>query len=201
MKPKKSVGGALFIDRDGVINRMVKYKYGWDSPRKVEDITLVPGIVEIIKWANERSLPVIEISNQPGVAKGKLTQKMSRAIQRRVEELLERRGVHLDKAYICPHHPNGVVPELTCDCHCRKPKPGLLLKAAKEMGLDLEKCIFLGDKETDALAGRAAGCKTIIFVHDEDDPEKVAKTAAITVTCDKIQSLFDAIKLLGKCLN
>ena len=201
MKPKKSVGGALFIDRDGVINRMVKYGTGWDSPQRAEDVVLVPGIVEVIRWANNRSVPVIEISNQPGVAKGKLSQSESRAIQRKVEYLLGQKGVRLDKVYVCPHHPNGAVPKLTRECNCRKPKPGLLLKAAKEMDLDLEKSVFLGDKETDVLAGKAAGCITIIFVHDEDDPEKVAKTAAITVAGDKIQSLFDAIKLLDKCLN
>ena len=193
--------GALFLDRDGVINRMAEYEYGWDSPQRAEDVVLVPGIVEVIRWANNRSVPVIEISNQPGVAKGKLSQSESRAIQRKVEYLLGQKGVRLDKVYVCPHHPNGAVPKLTRECNCRKPMPGLLLRAAEEMGLDLEKSVFLGDKETDVLAGKAARCITIIFVHDEDDPEKVAKTAAITVAGDKIQSLFDAIKLLDKCLN
>ncbi|MFZ2202610.1 MAG: HAD-IIIA family hydrolase [Microgenomates group bacterium] len=199
MRLKKAKGGALFLDRDGVMNRMVKCGTGWDSPHKVEAVVLVPETVEVIRWANDRSIPVIEISNQPGVAKGKLTQKESDAIQRKVEYLLGQKGARLDKVYVCPHHPNGVVPGLTRECDCRKPKPGLLLRAAKEVGIDLEKSVFLGDKESDALAGKAAGCKTIIYLHDEDELEKVARSRLAGAADYKIRSLQDVNAILNQC--
>lgn len=192
---------ALFLDRDGVINKMVKYGDSWDSPQKIEDVKLTTGIVEVIKWSNERSIPVIEISNQPGVAKGKVDQETASAIQQRVEKLLVKGGARLDGVYICPHHPNGVVPELTGECNCRKPKPGLLLRAAKEMGIDLKKSVFVGDKDTDALAGKAAGCMTILYLHDEDEPEKVARSETIDFVDYKIRSLVGLNAILDKCLD
>lgn len=156
---------ALFIDRDGVMIRMVKYKHGWDCPQNPGDVKLVREIEEVIGWANKNGLPVIEISNQPGVAKGKMSQETSDAIEKRTHELLAEKGVKVNGVYICPH--------LGGECDCRKPKPGLLLQAAKELGIDLEKSVFLGDKAGDVMAGKAAGCKTIIFLHNNDLPEKV----------------------------
>lgn len=192
---------ALFIDRDGVINRMVRYAYGWDSPQRIEDVKLVNGIEKIIGWANDQKIPVIEITNQPGVAKGKLEQDESEAIQRRVEVLLKRKRAQIDGVYICPHHPEGVVPELSVVCDCRKPKPGLLLKAAKDLGIDLEKSIFLGDNETDALAGKAAGCKTILYLHHENEPEKVARSRSTDVADYKVRSSVNVKKILDKFLD
>lgn len=173
---------ALFIDRDGIVNRMIKYETGWDSPQSPEDVALVPGIVEIIKWANERSVPVVEISNQPGVAKGKMSGEMSMTIQLRVEELLSRNGAKIDAVYICPH-------QSTDRCECRKPKPGLLLRASKEMNIDLKKSVFLGDNDSDAMAGRAAGCTTVLFLHGEDEPNKVALAKLTNVPDYKVESL------------
>ena len=164
---------ALFLDRDGVINRMVKYNYGWDSPQNPQDVALVNDIEKVISWANKKGIAVIEVSNQPGVAKGKMDQKTSDAIEKRVHRLLGDKGALIDKVYICPHHPEAVVPELKAVCDCRKPKPGLLIKAAKELKIDLGKSVFLGDKASDVQAGRGAGCKTIIFIHAEDAGDKV----------------------------
>lgn len=179
MKKNRS---ALFLDRDGVVNRMIKYETGWDSPQSPRDVALVPGIIEIIKWANERSVPVVEISNQPGVAKGKMSEETSTAIQLRVEELLKQNGAKIDAVYICPHRS-------TDRCECRKPKPGLLLRASREMNINLKKSVFLGDNESDALAGKAAGCTTVLFLHDEDEPEKIALAKLTTVPDYKVESL------------
>ena len=186
---------AFFVDRDGVVNRMVRYEYGWDSPQKPEDVVLVDEIVEVIEWANKKRIPVVEISNQPGVAKGKMTREQSMAIEEKVHKLLKIRGVRIDYKYICQHHPKGVVPELTMVCECRKPKPGLLLQAARELNIDLPSSFFLGDKAADAAAGKAAGCKTIIYLHDEDVPEKVEE--ARNAPADyKVQSLKEVVKLI-----
>src|SRR3989344_851619 len=163
---------ALFIDRDGVICRMVKYEYGWDSPQTPGDVRLVEGITGIINWANHNNILVVEISNQPSVARGKMSQKISDAIEKSVDQLLRGQGAKIDYVYVCPHHPKGVVAELTGECDCRKPKPGLLIRAARELGIDLGDSFFLGDKAGDVEAGEAAGCKTILYLHGDDLPEK-----------------------------
>lgn len=179
---------ALFLDRDGVINRMIKYEYGWDSPQTPQDVKLVKGIIDTIRWVNKRKILAVEISNQPSIAKGKMPPKTSGAIENKVHQLLKRSGVHIDKAYICQHHPQGVVSELTKNCHCRKPKPGLVLRAAKDLKIDLTKSLLLGDKASDVEAGKAAGCKTILFLHQKDVPEKVREAK-------KIQADFKVISL------
>ena len=170
---------ALFLDRDGVVNRMVKYDYGWDSPQKLQDVRLVKDIEKIISWANQNKIPVIEVSNQPGVAKGKMDQKTSDAIEAKIHNLLKENGSIFNKTYICPHHPEAVISELRVICDCRKPKPGLLIKAAGELSIDLKKSLILGDKENDVLAGKSAGCKTIIFIHNEDEDDKVASAKKV----------------------
>lgn len=164
---------ALFVDRDGVLNKMVRYATGWDSPQRLEDVRIVTGIENVISWANTRMIPVIEISNQPGVAKGKMTQKTADAIELRVHELLHEKNAKVDAVYICPHHPDAKIPSLKKNCDCRKPKPGLLFKVSKELNICLSGAIFLGDKATDIEAGKAAGTKTILFEHADDESVKL----------------------------
>lgn len=191
---------ALFLDRDGVINSLVNYQYGWDSPQSLQDIKLVNGIVAIIRWANDKNIPVIEISNQPGVAKGKMTQKTSDNIENKVHQLLKTKGAVINKAYICLHHPEGTVPRLTKQCHCRKPQPGLILKATQELNVNLTKSIFLGDKASDVEASKAAGLQTIIYLHQQDLSRKVKQ--AYQVKADfKINSLSQALPILKKFFN
>jgi len=180
---------ALFIDRDGVTIHMVKYDYGWDSAQKLEDVRLEEGVENVIGWANKRGIPVVEISNQPGVAKGKMSQEVSDAIETTTHELLAEKGVGVDKVYICPH--------LDGECDCRKPKPGLLLQATKELDIDLKQSVFLGDKGSDVEVGKLVGCKTIIFLHDEDLPEKIeeAKKAGADY---KVRSMKEVLIILKK---
>ena len=164
---------ALFLDRDGIINKLVKYSYGYDSPQSLKNIVINNQTIKIVRWANKYNLLVIEISNQPGVAKGKMTQETSDAIEVQIHKLLALENARVDKSYICSHHPKAKAQSLAKMCKCRKPKPGLLLQAARELNIDLKKSVFLGDKATDVEAGRAAGCKTIIFLHGDDVAEKV----------------------------
>lgn len=171
--------GVLFIDRDGVINRMVRYYYGWDSPQKEKDVELVSNIEKVIFWANKNGIPVVEVSNQPGVAKGKMDQKTSDAIEAKVHLLLKYKGVYIDRKHICSHHPKAVVSRLRVICDCRKPKPGLLRQAAQELKIDLKKSIFLGDKASDIKAGRTCGCKTMVFLHKEDEEDKIEELKKI----------------------
>lgn len=188
---------ALFLDRDGVINHMANYSGSWDSPQKPEDVKLMDGIEKVLKWANKQKITVVEVSNQPGVAKGKMQKETSDAIESRVHELLKEHSIHIDQIYTCPHHPKGVVPELTMDCNCRKPKPGLLLQAAKELKIDLARSVILGDKSFDVEAGKMAGTKTIIFLHHEDELQKVEEAKKATADY-KVNSLDQTIPILEK---
>lgn len=191
---------ALFLDRDGLINRMVNYDGKWDSPQKPEDVRLVEGIADVIKWANSKKILAIEITNQSGVAKSKQTPEIAQTIEERVQALLKEKGARIDRVYTCPHHPKGVVPELTMECECRKPKPGLLLQAAKELNIDLTKSIFLGDKDSDIQTGKAVNCQTIIYLHEEDEPQKVS--AAKSSSADyKVTSLSEVASILSTLLG
>lgn len=170
---------ALFIDRDGVMNLMARSATeGFDSPQSVEQVELVEGVAEVIAYCNGKGIPVIEISNQPSVAKGKMSIEHLEAIEARVHQLLADQGAKVDATYRCLHHPKAVVASYLSECDCRKPKPGLLLQAAKEMSIDLTNSVFLGDNLSDMEAGQAAGCKTIFFFHENDTPIKVEKNRA-----------------------
>lgn len=184
----------LFLDRDGVINRMVHYPHGWDSPQSASDVSLVPDIETIVLWANKRQIPVVLITNQPGVAKGKMTQKIADHIHQSIFNKLLAAGARIDKEYICPHHPNAVVPSLQSVCRCRKPSPGLLEMATEDMDIDLSQSLFLGDKATDVEAGTAAGVKTILYMHSEDDLDKT-RLAQKARADYKIQNLKEALSI------
>lgn len=170
---------ALFIDRDGVINNMVIQENGlFDSPQNLEQVSLVDGISEVVRWANENKIPVIMISNQPGVALGKMDMVTMENIEGKINDLLKRKGVVIDKIYKCLHHPKAVTADLKIACDCRKPKPGLIEKAALENDIELTSSVFLGDNVTDLEAGNTAGCKTILFLHKMDLPDKVKRNYA-----------------------
>jgi len=189
---------ALFVDRDGVVIRMIKYKNGesFDSPQKTTDVKLKKGIAGVINWANQNQILVIEISNQPGVAKGKMDQSTSDAIETKTHQLLKQSKAKIDHVYICPHHPQGVVPKLTRNCDCRKPKPGLLLKASKDLNIDLSRSIFLGDSASDIEAGQKANCKTILFLHSNNIPRKIksAKNSKPTFKVTNHQQTLSVLK-------
>lgn len=188
---------ALFLDRDGVINRMVKYKSGWDSPQKPQDVKLVNGIEKVISWANKNGILVIEVSNQPGVAKGKMDQKTSDDIEKRIQQLLKEKGSVIDWVYICPHHPEAIIPKLKKICDCRKPKPGLLLKAARELEIDLKKSLVIGDKDSDVEAAKSVACKTIIFIHNEDTENKIEESKKAKADY-KISNISEATIIVEK---
>lgn len=155
---------AVFLDRDGVINAMVYDQEGiLDSPYDPEQFELLPGVGEGVRKINEMGLLVILISNQPGVAKGKCTLQILEAIAQKMEANLAALGARLDASYYCLHHPQAIIEEYRINCNCRKPKPGLLLKAAEELAIDLKSSYMIGDKPTDVQAGQAAGCKTILL--------------------------------------
>jgi len=156
---------AVFLDRDGVINELIyNDEQGIiDSPFTVEQFKLIPGVGEAIKQFHDMELKVILISNQPGMAKGHMSEETFEKIRKKMKNDLAKEGVFLDGEYYCLHHPEARVERLKVNCECRKPKPGLLLRAAQDMGIDLYQSWMIGDGLTDIQAGKQAGCRTILL--------------------------------------
>jgi D-glycero-D-manno-heptose 1,7-bisphosphate phosphatase len=156
---------AVFLDRDGVVNR---YSYDaesgtFDSPASPAAFKLLAGAGEAIASLNRLAVPVIVVSNQPGIALGKFSTVQLDAVNEEMRVQLAAWGAHLDGVLYCRHHPGGVLPGYATACECRKPKPGLLLRAARERNIDLAHSFFIGDGVPDILAGRAAGVKTVLI--------------------------------------
>ena len=160
-KNLKNKQKAIFIDRDGTINKYVGFL------RKEEEFELLPGVAEAVKKINESGYLAIVVTNQPVIARGEVTFEGLETIHNKMETLLGKDGAYLDGIYFCPHHPHsgyeGEVKELKIDCDCRKPKPGMLLKAAENLNIDLSQSYMVGDGENDIKAGKAAGCKTVLL--------------------------------------
>lgn len=152
---------AIFLDRDGTINKYVGFL------RNIDDFELIDGVAEAICKINESGYLVIVVTNQPVIARGEVSFDELEEIHNKMETLLGKEGAYLDAIYYCPHHPHkgyeGERPELKIDCDCRKPKPGMLLKAAEDFNIDLSQSWMVGDGENDIKAGINAGCKTVLI--------------------------------------
>jgi len=152
---------AIFLDRDGTINKYVGFL------RDIDEFELLPGVAEAVKQINISGYLAIVVTNQPVIARGEVTVPELQLIHDKMETLLGAEGAYLDAIYYCPHHPHkgyeGEVEALKIDCDCRKPKPGMLLKAARDFNIDLNRSWMIGDGENDVKAGIAAGCKTVLL--------------------------------------
>jgi D-glycero-D-manno-heptose 1,7-bisphosphate phosphatase len=179
-------GPAVFVDRDGVINELVPDPVSRrpESPLRVADVRLIPGAAAALRGLVEAGWRLVGVSNQPSAAKGLIPVADVHAIQARVLELLGAEGARFDDFRLCLHHPQGVVPELAGDCDCRKPAPGLLFAAAGEMDIDLRRSWIVGDTDGDVLAGRAAGCQTILVEHPGSDHKRTAELRPDAVVTD-----------------
>lgn len=156
---------AVFLDRDGTINEIVYFPdLGLlDSPLAPDQFKLIPGVTDGIRLLKKLGFKVVVVSNQPGIAKGKLTEYNFKMIKLKMREELGKSGVSLDAEYYCLHHPNAKNPKYKMECNCRKPKPGLLIKAAKDLKLDLSESYMIGDSWTDVKAGKSVGCRTFLI--------------------------------------
>lgn len=150
---------AIFLDRDGTINKYIGFL------RKPDEFELLPGVTEAIRRINNSGYLAIVITNQPVIARGEVSIPELQTIHDKMETLLGREGVYVDGLYYCPHHPDkgfeGEIKELKIECNCRKPKPGLILRASNDFNIDLAESWMIGDDDKDVIAGKAAGCKTI----------------------------------------
>jgi len=164
-KAQLKVNAAIFVDRDGVINELAPDPLSGklESPLDPEQVTLLPGVPDALRRLREAGYAIVGVSNQPAVAKGVVEMRLLESVQARVLELLARDGAVPDAFRLCFHHPGGLIPELTGTCDCRKPAPGMLVDAARELGLDLSASWMLGDTDSDVAAGSAAGCRTVLI--------------------------------------
>lgn len=154
---------AIFFDKDGVLNR--------DSALmdNLYDYELYPCAVETIAYAKKRGFKIFIVTNQPIVARGLISERElhSRLEKYRVCLIQENEYAQVDKIYFCPHHPNATMAEYRKLCDCRKPKPGMLYRAAREFKIDLTKSYLVGDRISDIIAGNVAGCKTVQCMTEE----------------------------------
>ncbi len=166
---------AVFLDRDGTICKDVHYM---SSPTQFE---LLPKVAEGIRLLNEIGVKVIVVTNQSGIARGYFSEEDLRSIHERMICVLSKKGAKIDAIYYCRHHPND-------NCNCRKPRTGMLETAARDFGLDLNRCFIVGDRELDIQTGGKVGCMSILVPSPETEPNiKVGYVAA---------NLYEAAKLI-----
>ena len=155
---------AVFLDRDGTINKDAGFL------TDINDLELIPGAADAIKKINRSGFLAIVVTNQPVIARGELSFEQLQEINNKLETLLGKEGAYIDGLYFCPHHPDkgfaGERPAYKTVCSCRKPEPGLLLKAAKDFNIDLSESYMIGDSSRDVQAGHTAGCRQNILLHD-----------------------------------
>ncbi len=142
---------AAFLDRDGVINKDKGYVHNW------EDFEFIPGSIEGMLKLQNAGYALVIVTNQSGLARGYYSENQYQALSDKMCQHLAQHGVIINGIFHCPHHPEGSVPSLTKICDCRKPAPGLLIKAASQLNLDMSNSILIGDKQSDIDAAKAAG--------------------------------------------
>jgi D-glycero-D-manno-heptose 1,7-bisphosphate phosphatase len=147
---------AVFLDRDGTINEQMGYI------NHICRFQLLPGAAKAIKKLNDAAIPVVVISNQSGLARGYFPEELLVSVHEKMNRLLAEEGAHVDGIYYCPHHPEAKEERFRESCTCRKPKPGLVLQASEEMGLDPERSYVVGDRWSDIKTAANCGATSIL---------------------------------------
>ncbi len=155
--PGSTRRGAVFFDRDGVLNIDHGYTHRWI------DFEWVQGAVSAVKAVNDSNMFAFLVTNQAGVARGYYDERTVHELHEAMQAALRGHGAHLDDIRYCPHHPEGVVPDYAGDCGCRKPQPGMILDLLSRWPVDVSASHLIGDKPSDIEAGAAAGLQTTLF--------------------------------------
>jgi len=180
------INKAVFLDRDGVINKDVGYL---DDFKKFK---LLPNVINAIKLLKKFNFKIVIITNQSGVARGYFSEEQLNKIHEKMLKIIEKKGGKIDEIYYCPHHPEFGNEKYKKKCSCRKPNIGLILKAKNELNIDLEQSFFIGDKITDIIAGNKAKCKTILI---SSKNEIISNNNLKDLKIDYIaKNLFSAVK-------
>ncbi|MFX1388595.1 MAG: D-glycero-beta-D-manno-heptose 1,7-bisphosphate 7-phosphatase [Promethearchaeota archaeon] len=156
---------AIFLDRDGVINKEVGYL------SNIENFEFIQGSIEALKILKQKNYLLIVITNQAGLARGYFSEETLKAIHNKMIKILKKNMIELTDIYFCPHHP-----DFTGSCECRKPKPGMILMAALEYKIDLGKSFMVGDTLNDIETGKNAECKTVLVLtgYGEEEQKKIS---------------------------
>jgi D-glycero-D-manno-heptose 1,7-bisphosphate phosphatase len=173
---------ALFLDRDGVINEDVGYLH------RPEDCCFIPGIEGLIATANRRGYAVVVVTNQAGIGRGYYDEAAFHHLMNWMRTELAAKGAMMDAVYFCPDHPEHGIGQYKRENPDRKPGPGMLLRAAKDLSLDLAASVLVGDKQTDLLAGKAAGVGRLVYFG--------ADSAQIIPEAEQISQLAEAAAFL-----
>ena len=188
------MSAAVFIDRDGVINELAPDPLSGrpESPLEPDSVALLPGVAAALRRLRDAGYLLVGISNQPAAAKGVVPAEQLERVHARVLSLLEREGAPFDAYRLCLHHPEGVDPDLTRTCECRKPAPGMLLDAARALRIDLAASWMIGDTDGDVAAGAAAGCRTVLV----ENPRSAHKRTSATDPHGRAPDLAAAATLI-----
>ncbi len=179
---------AVFLDRDGTLTEEVGYV---NHPRRLR---LLPRSALAVRRLNEAGLAAVVVTNQAGVARGYFSETVLQAVNESLVAQLKDGGAYLDAIYVCAHHPTEGLPPYRVDCDCRKPKPGLLCRAAAEHGLDLGRSVLVGDKPSDLAAARAVGVAGVLVLTGYGLGEWEYRRASFPVTPDHVaDDLLDAV--------
>ena len=177
------------MDRDGCL---IEERGYINHPSRVH---LLPRTPEAVARLNAAGIAAVMATNQAGIARGYFSHETLVAVNAELERQLGARGARLDALYVCTHHPTAGQPPYRETCECRKPKPGLLLRAAAELGLDLSRSIMVGDKPSDIEAGQAAGAATVLVLTGYGRGEWEYRRQEWTVKPDHVaEDLFDAVE-------
>ena len=179
---------AVFMDRDGCLIEEMGYI---NHPSRVR---LLPRTPAAVTRLNRAGIAAVMATNQAGIARDYFSKETLEAVNAEVERQLDASGARLDALYVCTHHPTAGQPPFRLECACRKPKPGLLLRAAAEMGLDLSRSVMIGDKPSDIGAGQAAGVATVLVLTGYGRGEWEYRRHEWTPGPDHVaEDLFDAV--------
>jgi len=182
---------AIFIDRDGTVNEEAGYI------NHIDRFRLLPRSTDAVRLINQSPLKAVLITNQAGVAKGYFPEELVIKIHEKLKALLKEEGSHFDGIYYCPHHPEGVVEKYRIRCSCRKPEPGLLLKAASDLDIDLARSYLIGDKISDVQMARRVGARGILVLtgYGKGEVENFSNEWSDAKKPDYIaKDLYDAVK-------
>jgi D-glycero-D-manno-heptose 1,7-bisphosphate phosphatase len=177
----------VFLDRDGTLNVEKDYLH------RVEDFEFIPGAVEAICTLKKAGYLVVVVTNQSGVARGYFSLDDVNLLHKHIEQELAKFDTAIDAFYVCPHHPEKGRGEFLRQCDCRKGSPGMLLQAAKELGIDLSRSYMVGDKIADIEAGENAGCKSFMVLtgHGRQDSQNLVE-GRVTV-CEDLAAVVKLI--------
>lgn len=185
---------ALFLDRDGTINKDTGYI------NKVKNLRVLPGVYSALKKFKSSKFYIIIVSNQSGIARGLIKPAQLKKINQELIKRFMRNGIKIDGIYFCPHYKKGIISPWNKSCLCRKPSIGMFKRASRDFNIDLSESFVIGDKLTDILAGNRCGCKTILVLTGEGKKEakNITRASSPAFIAKNLDSAISWINNYGK---